>query len=160
MSIGEAVSGVFTHMLHAIDLRDWQAVRDAFADHVDIDYSSLFGAPAATVSSDEHVGGWRSFGGAFDATQHLTGPFVTSEREGAVLATTSVRAYHRIAGDAGRRHLDGRRPLPRAVRAPPRRLADHRHHAEGASTRTATWSCPKIAQGSRRSRRRRSTRSP
>jgi len=101
MSIGEAVSGVFTHMLHAIDLRDWQAVRDAFADHVDIDYSSLFGAPAATVSSDEHVGGWRSFGGAFDATQHLTGPFVTSEREGAVLGSTSVRAYHRIAGAPG-----------------------------------------------------------
>ena len=101
MSIGEAVSGVFTHMLHAIDLRDWQAVRDAFADHVDIDYSSLFGAPAATVSSDEQVGGWRSFGGAFDATQHLTGPFVTSEREGAVLGSTSVRAYHRIAGAPG-----------------------------------------------------------
>ena len=101
MSIGGAVSGVFTHMLHAIDLRDWQAVRDAFADHVDIDYSSLFGAPAATVSSDEHVGGWRSFGGAFDATQHLTGPFVTSEREGAVLGSTSVRAYHRIAGAPG-----------------------------------------------------------
>ena len=101
MSIGEAVSGVFTHMLHAFDLRDWQAVRDAFADHVDIDYSSLFGAPAATVSSDEQVGGWRSFGGAFDATQHLTGPFVTSEREGAVLGSTSVRAYHRIAGAPG-----------------------------------------------------------
>jgi SnoaL-like domain len=101
MSTGEAVSGVFTHMLHAIDLCDWQAVRDAFADHVDVDYSSLFGVPAATVSSDEHVGGWRSFGAAFDATQHLTGPFVTSEREGEVLASTSVRAYHRIAGAPG-----------------------------------------------------------
>jgi hypothetical protein len=101
MSTGEAVSGVFTHMLHAIDLRNWQAVRDAFADHVDVDYSSLFGVPAATVSSDEHVGGWRSFGAAFDATQHLTGPFVTSEREGEVLASTSVRAYHRIAGAPG-----------------------------------------------------------
>jgi hypothetical protein len=101
MSTGEAVSGVFTHMLHAIDLRDWQAVRDAFADHVDVDYSSLFGAPAATVSSDEQIGGWRSFVGAFDATQHLTGPFVASERESAVLGSTSVRAYHRIAGAPG-----------------------------------------------------------
>jgi hypothetical protein len=101
MSIGEAVSGVFTHMLHAIDLRDWQAVRDAFADHVDVDYSSLSGAPAATMSSDEQIGAWRSFVGAFDATQHLTGPFVTSERESEVLGTTSVRGYHRIAGAAG-----------------------------------------------------------
>jgi SnoaL-like domain len=101
MSIGEEVTGVFTHMLHALDLRQWQAVRDAFADHVDVDYSSLFGVPAATVSSDEQIGAWRSFVGAFDATQHLTGPLVTSEREGAVLGTTSVRGYHRIIGTPG-----------------------------------------------------------
>jgi hypothetical protein len=101
MSTGEAVSAVFTHMLHALDMREWQAVRDAFADHVDVDYSSLFGAPAATVSSDDQIGGWRSFVGAFDATQHITGPFVTSEREGAVLGSASVRAYHRIAGTPG-----------------------------------------------------------
>ena len=101
MSIGEEVTGVFTHMLHALDLRQWQAVRDAFADHVDIDYSSLFGVPAATVSSDEQIGAWRSFVGAFDATQHLTGPMVTSERENAVLGITSVRGYHRIAGAPG-----------------------------------------------------------
>jgi SnoaL-like domain len=101
MSIGEAVGGVFTHMLHAIDLREWQAVRDAFADHVDIDYSSLFGVPAATVSSDEQIGAWRSFVGAFDATQHLTGPFVAAEREAEVLGSTSVRAYHRIAASTG-----------------------------------------------------------
>jgi hypothetical protein len=101
MSTGEAVSGVFTRMLHAIDLREWQAVRDAFADHVDVDYSSLSGAPAATLPADEQIGQWRSFVDAFEATQHLTGPLVTSEREGAALASTSVRAYHRIAGTPG-----------------------------------------------------------
>lgn len=101
MSTGEAVSCVFTHMLHALDLRDWQAVRDAFADHVDVDYSSLFGAPAATVSSDDQIGAWRSFVGAFDATQHLTGPLVTSERHAEVLGCASVRGYHRIAGAPG-----------------------------------------------------------
>ena len=101
MSTGEAVSCVFTHMLHAIDQRDWQAVRDAFADHVDVDYSSLSGAPAATVSSDDQIGAWRSFVGAFDATQHLTGPLVTSERQAEVLGCASVRGYHRIAGAPG-----------------------------------------------------------
>ena len=78
-------------MLHAIDLRDWQGVRDAFADHVDIDYSSLFGAPAATVSSDEHVGGWRAFGNAFDVTQHFIGPVIeTAENR----HECNVRGYH------------------------------------------------------------------
>ena len=101
MSIGEAASDVFTRMLHALDQRDWQHVRDAFADHVDVDYSSLFGAPPATMSSDDQIGAWRSFVGAFDATQHLTGPFVASERQGDVLGSTSVRGYHRIAGAPG-----------------------------------------------------------
>jgi hypothetical protein len=101
MSPAETASAVFTRMVHAIDCRDWQGVRDAFADHVDIDYSALFGVPAATVSSDDHIGGWRAFGGAFDATQHVTGPFVASEREAELHAGTHVRAYHRITGAAG-----------------------------------------------------------
>jgi len=101
MSIVAAASDVFTRMLFAIDCRDWQGVRDAFADHVDLDYSSLFGVPAATVASDEQVGGWRAFAGAFEVTQHVTGPIVAAERKAEIVAGTHVRAYHRIAGAAG-----------------------------------------------------------
>lgn len=102
MSTSEAAIGAFTRMLHALDLRDWQGVRDAFADRLDIDYSSLSGAPPARVESDEQIGTWRSFVGAFDATQHMTGAFVTSEgRDGEVHAHTHVRGYHRIAGAPG-----------------------------------------------------------
>jgi hypothetical protein len=101
MSVVEAAGDVITRMLHAIDLRDWQAVRDAFADHVDADYSELSGTPAANVSGDDLVGGWRSFVGAFDATQHLTGPIVASELQREILASTHVRGFHRIAGAPG-----------------------------------------------------------
>jgi hypothetical protein len=102
MSTHEAVSGVFTRMLHALDLRDWQAMRDAFADHVDVDYRSLAGEPAATVSGDDLAGGWRSFVGAFDVTQHLTGPIVSVEMPGGEMKlATHVRGVHRIAGAAG-----------------------------------------------------------
>ncbi len=102
MSTHEAVSGAFTRMLHALDLRDWQAVRDAFADHVDVDYSSLAGQPPATVSGDDLIGGWRSSVGAFDVTQHLTGPAATAEMPaGEMKLATHVRAFHRISGAAG-----------------------------------------------------------
>ena len=44
----------FTRMLHAIDAKDWPGVRPAFADAVEVDYSSLFGAaPAATTRADD-----------------------------------------------------------------------------------------------------------
>ena len=96
-----AATDTFTRMLHAIDRHDWKAVRDAFANPVAIDYESLFGEPAATVAADNLVGGWQAFGGAFDVTQHLTGPFVTAEDDAGVVAHTHVRAYHRIAGTPG-----------------------------------------------------------
>jgi hypothetical protein len=48
----------FTRMLHAIDAKDWNGVRQAFANRVTMDYSSLFGVPAATVDADVQVVGW------------------------------------------------------------------------------------------------------
>jgi hypothetical protein len=94
-------SNTFTRMLHAIDARDWDGVRRAFANHLEIDYSSLFGAPAATVDADAHVAGWRAFGNAFDATQHITGPIVVAPDADGAVAHTHVRAYHRINGAPG-----------------------------------------------------------
>jgi hypothetical protein len=92
---------VFTAMLHAIDARDWKAVRDSFDVEIDIDYSALFGEPAKRVKADAHVAGWEVFAGAFDATQHLTGPFVVQETTDGVRADTHIRAYHRIDGARG-----------------------------------------------------------
>jgi hypothetical protein len=39
--------------------------------------------------------------GAFEATQHLTGPFVVSPRGDGLRVRTHVRAYHRTKGAAG-----------------------------------------------------------
>ena len=91
----------FTLMLHAIDAKDWDAVRRAFADRIEIDYSSLFGVPAATVPVDEHVAGWRAFARSFDATQHVTGPIVVNEEAKGVVAHTHVRAYHQMKDAPG-----------------------------------------------------------
>lgn len=97
--MGEDAAVSFVKMLHAIDAKDWQGVRDAFADEVDTDYSSLFGAPAARVKADDLVTGWRTFASPFTVTQHLIGPFVVSERQSErVVAETHVRAYHQIKG--------------------------------------------------------------
>jgi hypothetical protein len=90
----------FSSMLHAIDSRDWPGVRRAFADHVDVDYSSLSGAPAARVATDELIAGWQTFLGAFEVTQHLTGPIILTDRGESITANTHVRAYHRKPAQA------------------------------------------------------------
>jgi len=91
----------FTSMLHAIDAKDWETVRMAFADRMTMDYSSLFGVPSATVDGDAQVAEWRAFASAFDVTQHLTGPIVLTPSSDGATAQTHVRAYHRIKGAPG-----------------------------------------------------------
>jgi len=91
----------FTRMLHAIDAREWDGVRRAFADTVEMDYSSLFGGPPARVDADTQIAGWRQFAGAFDATQHITGPLIVEPTPSGATARTHVRAYHRLQGEAG-----------------------------------------------------------
>ena len=94
-------TNVFTGMLHAFDAKNWREVRQAFADDVDVDYSSLFGVRAARTSADELVSGWQRFASGLDATQHITGPVVTSPQASGLKASTHVRAYHRMTGVGG-----------------------------------------------------------
>ena len=91
----------FTSMLHGFDAKNWRAVRDALADEVDVDYTALSGAPAARTTADELVGGWERAAGEFEATQHLTGPFVALPRGDGLHVRTHVRAYHRTKGAGG-----------------------------------------------------------
>jgi len=94
-------TNVFTGMLHAFDAKNWREVRQAFADDVDVDYSSLFGVAAARTTADELVGGWERFASVFTATQHITGPFVVMPRGDGVQARTHVRAHHQMRGVSG-----------------------------------------------------------
>jgi len=95
-------ANILTRMLHAIDAKDWEEVRRAFAPQVDMDYSSLFGDPPARVSGEDQVAGWRAFADAFTATQHVTGPIlVTARTSAAATAETHIRAYHQIKGASG-----------------------------------------------------------
>jgi hypothetical protein len=90
-----AAADTLTSMLHAIDAKDWRSVRLAFADQVDVDYSSLSGAPAARVTTDELIAGWQASLSTFAATQHLTGPILLMGGDESMIAHTCVRAYHR-----------------------------------------------------------------
>lgn len=63
-------AGVVTRMFFATDRRDWTAVRSAFADTVQLDYTSLNGGEPAAVPADDMVAGWKSLLSGFDATHH------------------------------------------------------------------------------------------
>jgi hypothetical protein len=87
---------VLTNMLHAIDARDFESVRAAFAEQVRTDYTSLWGGEPATVAIDDLLSGWQELVDGLDATQHLTGPIVTVDGR----LHTHVRARHWQDGES------------------------------------------------------------
>ena len=91
-------SDILTRMLQAIDALDWTTVRNAFADEVRADYSSLSGGKPETLPADDLIARWQRLLPGFDATQHLTGPvLLTDDGRDGVRADAHVRAYHHMS---------------------------------------------------------------
>jgi len=93
-------ANAFARLLLAIDARDWSGVRNAMAQDVVTDYSSLFGAPPATAPSDDIVAQWRTMLSPLDATQHLLGTVAVEEKGSEATVVASVRGYHYAHGIA------------------------------------------------------------
>jgi SnoaL-like domain len=81
---------VLTRMLHAIDRRDWDTVRESFTGTVRTDYTSLWGGEAADQAIDDLIAGWQEFFKQLAATQHLTGPMLLNGDR----VETHVTAHH------------------------------------------------------------------
>ena len=82
-------------LFHAVDALDWDGVKAALDDRVEVDYRSLFGGEASSPTRDELVESWQGIVPGFDATQHLLGPLRIEDlgTDGGA-AETHVRAYH------------------------------------------------------------------
>ena len=65
----ETVSALFV----ATDERDWPTVDQLFADKVLLDYSSMSGNPATTLSPEQIIAAWKSILPGFESTHHQVG---------------------------------------------------------------------------------------
>jgi hypothetical protein len=82
-------------LLHAVDQLDWAGVRQAFADEVRSDYTSLSGGAPQRGPVDDLIAQWRTLLPGFDATQHLLGaPLVSID----AARRSSTRMSARITG--------------------------------------------------------------
>lgn len=89
MSATDAVARSF----HAVDRRDWAAVRAGLGEEVATDYSSLFGTDPEQMSGDYLVAHWQGMLSGFDATQHFIGALVAGA---AGTLECNVRGYHLV----------------------------------------------------------------
>jgi hypothetical protein len=79
-----------------VDARDWRGLLALFDTHVRIDYTSLFGGEAQTMTADDLIGTWRRLLPGFTHTSHLIGaPTVKVDGDRAE-ACAPVTAWHAI----------------------------------------------------------------
>lgn len=75
------IEEVIYHLFIAVDVRDWKAVRECFANSLLLDYSSMNGQPAAELTADDMIAGWKTVLPGFSCTHHQLGNMLTNDGE-------------------------------------------------------------------------------
>src|SRR5688500_2399876 len=81
-SAREAIAATVAGVAHFIDHKDWRELRRLYSDHVQTDYTSLFGGEVQEQRGDDLIEAWRKLLTPI-VTQHLLGP-ITVEVKGSV----------------------------------------------------------------------------
>jgi hypothetical protein len=86
----------------AVDLARYDLAETAFAPKIVIDYTSLWGGQAQTMTPAELMSAWRGIVPGFDATWHELGPVSVTVKGDSATATASVDGRHWIGSDLWR----------------------------------------------------------
>jgi hypothetical protein len=90
-----------TRMAWHADQREWDALKEVFADSVVLDYTSLNGGEPAVLSPEQIADGWAGVLGGFNATQHLVANHLVTIDGTSAVCTASFQATHRLANPFG-----------------------------------------------------------
>lgn len=89
-----AVIETCTRMAWHADQREWDALRDVFADEVLLDYTSLQGGEPATISREQLIESWAGLLGKLQATQHLVTNHLVTVSGDTASCTAAFQATH------------------------------------------------------------------
>ena len=95
------VQDTVTRMSWLLDRREWDALREVFADQVLLDYTQPFGGEPETLTSAELVERWRTQVGHLDSTQHVTSGILVDVDGDHARVTANVLAHLRREGTLG-----------------------------------------------------------
>jgi hypothetical protein len=96
-----AVIETCTRMAWYADEREWDALREVFADEVRLDYTSLQGGEPATVPRDQLVESWAGLLGELQATQHLVTNHLVAVSGDTASCTAAFQATHLLPNPHG-----------------------------------------------------------
>ena len=84
----------------AVDAQDWPRLLALFEAQVRVDYTSLFGGEAQTLTREDLIGGWRQLLPGFNRTCHVIGAPSVKTEAGRAQVSASVTAWHAIGDQA------------------------------------------------------------
>jgi len=90
----QAVVDVVTSLFIETDSRNWQGVRDCFADRVRFDMTSLAGGEPATMAPEEIAAAWEAGLAPIQAVHHQVGNFRVSVAKDEATVFCYGVAYH------------------------------------------------------------------
>lgn len=91
----QTVSSIFT----GADEHDWKKIINTMAENVLLDYSSLSGIPAATISKNKIVEAWKGFLPGFDKTHHQLSNFQVTQNGSIATIHFNGKADHFLNKD-------------------------------------------------------------
>lgn len=75
----KTIQETVTQLFVATDKQEWQKVEAIFAEQVELDYSSMNGIPAASLSPQQITESWRTILPGFTSTHHQLGNFIAQD---------------------------------------------------------------------------------
>lgn len=95
------INQVVAQLFVATDQKDWQAVEACFAEKVELDYSSMSGIPASSLTPNEITTAWKSILPGFKFTHHQVGNFIGELNEDSAHVFCYGTATHYLENEAG-----------------------------------------------------------
>ncbi|MFI6517542.1 nuclear transport factor 2 family protein [Spirillospora sp. NPDC050679] len=90
-----------TRMGWHADRREWDLLKEVFAEPVTLDYTSLNGGEPVELSPAQIAGAWQGVLGNFEATQHLIAGHLVTVLGDTAVCTANFQAAHRLANPFG-----------------------------------------------------------
>lgn len=95
------IATVVAELAHAQDSRDWEKMRNLFAETVHLDFSTVFGGQPLDTSANEVSEMARSALEGFAATHHATSNLLIECHGDTALCRAHVVSYHHLPTDPG-----------------------------------------------------------
>jgi len=89
------------NLFNGADKHDWEMVKNSFCETVLLDYSSLSGQPASTLSSTDITNSWKDFLPKFAFTLHMLTNFEVSMEGNKATAFCKGQAVHHLPNAEG-----------------------------------------------------------